>query len=72
MINVYEVRKSLRKKHFKMSQKNNREGNQVENKLNLDFLGRDEKFWQEKLERLAKSSVLSISNEKVQCSDVSK
>lgn len=72
MINVYEVRKSLRKKHSKMSQKNNREGNQVENKLNLDFLGRDEKFWQEKLERLAKSSVLSISNEKVQCSDVSK
>lgn len=55
-----------------MSQKNNRERNQLENKLNLDFLGRDEKFWQEKLERLAKSSVLSISDEKIQSSDVSK
>lgn len=51
------------------SQKSNCERHQGENKLNLDFLSRDDKFWQEKLEKLAK--LLTISDENP-ISDVSK
>jgi hypothetical protein len=53
-----------------MSQIKHRERNQIENKKGLDILVKDEKYWREKVVKLAKQ--FSISDEDIEGSNVSK
>lgn len=56
--------------NLKMSQIKHRERNQIENKKGLEILVKDEKYWREKVVKLAKQ--FSISDEDINASNVSK